>query len=86
MCLCALRARGEEGQGGWKIFVTVFLCTPQSLVSVLNLILVQREGGIRRIGDVHVGLRMPEGPCASETRSVPCLDFHPFLREGAPAL
>lgn len=69
MCLCALRACGEEGWGGWKIFVTVFLCTLQSLESVLTLDLVQREGRIRRFGDVEVGIHVPEGPCASETRS-----------------
>lgn len=60
MCLCALRAHGEEGQGGWKIFVTAFLCTLQSLLSVLNLDLVEREGGIGRVGDIHLGIRMPE--------------------------
>lgn len=79
MCLYALRALGEEGQGGWKIFVTVFLCTPQSLVSVLNLILVQREGGIRRIRDVQVGIRMPGGPRVSETRTVLCVSGFPSV-------
>lgn len=46
VCLYVLRAWEEEGGAGWKIAVTFFLCCLQSLVSVLNLDLVQSEGRV----------------------------------------